>query len=66
MVNNTSGISISKNLVLHPKTKQILMKYHFLQDKVMNHVVRLECVATNEKNVNIFTMPLPRELFEYF
>ena len=31
---NTSAISVSKNLVLHSKTKHIPMKYHFLREQV--------------------------------
>jgi hypothetical protein len=31
---NTSFISISKNLVMHSNTKHILIKYHFLREQV--------------------------------
>jgi hypothetical protein len=36
---NTSAISVSKNLVLHSKTKHIPIKYHFLREQVTNRVV---------------------------
>jgi hypothetical protein len=36
---NTSAISVSKNPVLHSKTKHIPIKYHFLREKVTNQVV---------------------------
>jgi hypothetical protein len=36
---NTSAISVSKNLVFHSKTKHIPIKYHFLREKVTNQVV---------------------------
>lgn len=32
--NNTSSINISKNLVMHSKTKHIAIKYRFLREKV--------------------------------
>lgn len=32
MCDNTSSISISKNLVMHSKLKHIPIKYHFLRD----------------------------------
>ena len=31
---NTSATSISKNLVMHSKTKHILIKYHFLREQL--------------------------------
>ena len=36
---NTSAISVSKNPVLHSKTKHIPIKYHFLRKQVANKVV---------------------------
>jgi hypothetical protein len=36
---NTSAISVSKNHVLHSKTKHIPIKYHFLREQVTNRVV---------------------------
>ena len=62
---NTSAISISKNPVLHSKTKHIPIKYHFLREQVAQKVVKLEYVATKEQTTDIFTKPLTREPFEY-
>ena len=62
---NTSAISISKNLVLHSKTKHIPIKYHFLREKLAQKVVKLEYVPTKEQTTDIFTKPLAREPFEY-
>ena len=62
---NTSAISISKNPVTHSKTKHIPMKYHFLQEQVLEQKVKLEYVPSKEQVVDIFTKPLPRETFEY-
>jgi hypothetical protein len=41
---NTSAISISKNLVIHSKTKHIPIKYHFLRDHVTQKVVKIVCI----------------------
>ena len=65
MLDNTSAIIISKNLVLHSKTKHIAIKYHFLREQVVNKVVKLEYIASNEQIADIFTKPLLREQFEY-
>jgi hypothetical protein len=39
---NTSAISVSKNPILHSKTKNIPIKYHFLREQVTNRIVQLE------------------------
>jgi hypothetical protein len=61
---NTSAINISKNLVMHSKTKNIPIKYHFLRDHVSQKVVKVEYMDTKEKIADIFTKPLPRVTFE--
>ena len=43
---NTSAISMSKNPVLHSKTKHIPIKYHFLRDHVTNRVVQLNFIPS--------------------
>ena len=62
---NTSTVNMSKNPVLHSKTKHISIKYHMLREKVVDKEIRLEYVSTKEKIVDIFTKPLPKETFEY-
>ena len=55
---NTSAINISKNPIMHTKTKHIAIKYHFLRELVQDKEVRLEYVNTKEQIVDIFTKPL--------
>ena len=62
---NTCEINISKNLVMHTKTKHIAIKYHFLRELVQDKEVRLEYVNTKEQIANIFTKPLPKDAFLY-
>ena len=62
---NKSAISISKNPIMHLKTKHIPIKYHFLREQVLEQKVKLEYVPSKEQVVDIFTKPLPRETFEY-
>ena len=62
---NTSAISISKNPIMHSKTKHIPIKYHFVREQVAEKNIKLEYVCTKEQIVDIFTKPLPREAFEY-
>jgi hypothetical protein len=62
---NTSAISISKNPVMHSKMKHIPIKYHFLQEQVVEKNIKVEYVGTKEQVADIFTKPLPWEAFEY-
>ena len=62
---NTSAISVSKNPVLHSKTKHICIKYHFLREQVSNKVVQLNFIPSTEHATDIFTKPLPKAQFEY-
>jgi hypothetical protein len=62
---NTSAISISKNPVMHSKTKHIPIKCHFLQEHVAEKNIRVEYVGTKEQVANIFTKLIPQESFEY-
>eukprot|EP00253_Pinus_taeda_P003902 PITA_03902 len=65
LCDNTSAISISKNPIMHSKTKNIPIKYHFLREQVLEQKVKLEYVPSKEQVVDIFTKPLPRKTFEY-
>ena len=56
---NTSAISLSKNSVMHSKTKHIPIKYHFLLEQVAEQNIILEYINTKEQIVDIFTKPLP-------
>jgi hypothetical protein len=62
---NTSAISVSKNLVLHSKTKHIPIKYNFLREQVTNQIVQVHYIPTTEKIADIFTKPLAKTSFEY-
>ena len=62
---NTSIIKMSKNLVLHSKTKHNSIKYHTLREKVADKEIILEYVNMKEKIADIFTKPLPKETFQY-
>ena len=60
---NTSAISISKNIVMHSKTKHIPIKYHFLRYQFTQKLVKIVYVDTKEQIEDIFTKPLPRSIF---
>ena len=62
---NTSTINISKNLVMHTKTKHIAIKYHYLRELVQDKEVMMEYVNTKEQIDDIFTNYLPKDEYEY-
>ena len=62
---NSSAINISKNPMMHTKSKQIAIKYNFLRELVQDKEVRFEYVSTKEQIVDIFTKPLPKDAFLY-
>ena len=65
LYDNTSAINISKNPVVHSKTKHITIKFNFLQEKVIEKNINLEYIGIKKHIVDIFTKPLPRDTFEY-
>lgn len=62
---NTTTIDISKNPILHSKTKHVYIKLNFLKENVEAKEVKLVYVNTKEQIVDIFTKPLPKEAFGY-
>jgi hypothetical protein len=61
---NTSAINLSKNPIMHSKTKQIPIKFHFIREHVSLKIVKVEYVDTKDKISDIFTKPLPKSTFE--
>ena len=61
---NTSEINISKNPVMHAKTKHIAIKYHYVRELVEEKQVKMEYIHTKEQIVDIFTKPLPKDAYE--
>ena len=57
---NTSAINLSKNPILHSRTKHIEIRHHFLRDHVQKGDCILEIVDTKNQLTDIFTKPLPK------
>ena len=60
---NTSAINLSKNPITHSRTKHIEIGHHFLRDHVQKGDCVLEFVDTKNQLADIFTKPLPKEIF---
>jgi hypothetical protein len=64
MMDNMSAIALSKNPVLHDRSKHIKTKYHFIRECVDNGEVVLESVGTADQVADILTKPLTRVRFQ--
>jgi len=60
---NMSAINLSKNPILHFRTKHIEIRHHFLRDHVQKGDCLLELIDTKNQLADIFTKPLPKENF---
>ena len=63
---NQSCAKLSKNPVVHDKSKHIEIKFHYIRDMVQRGAVELQYVAAEEQIADVLTKPLARVKFEYF
>jgi hypothetical protein len=55
---NTSAISVVKNLVFHKKMRHIERRHHFLRDHVEKGDIKMRYIDTERQLTDIFTKPL--------
>ena len=63
-VDNKLAIELAKNPVHHERSKHIDVHFHFIREHVKEGNVRMSHVASRDQVADIFTKPLPKELFE--
>ncbi|KAD7478171.1 hypothetical protein E3N88_01307 [Mikania micrantha] len=63
---NNSAINLSKNPVLHSRSKHIELKYHFIRDLVAQNQIKLEFCDTHHQVADVLTKGLTREKFVFF
>jgi hypothetical protein len=63
MCDNTSAISIAKNLVFHKKMRHVERRHHFLRDHVEKGDIEMRYIDTERQLANIFTKPLDSSRF---
>ncbi|GJU25848.1 retrovirus-related pol polyprotein from transposon TNT 1-94 [Tanacetum coccineum] len=63
LCDNKGAIDLSKNPVLHSRTKHIKIRHHFLSDNVQKGNIFIEKVSSEDNIANILTKPLKREPF---
>ena len=60
---NSSTIKLSKNPVMHGRSKHIAIRYYFLRDLSKNGEVELKYCSTQEQLADIMTKPLKLDAF---
>jgi len=60
---STSAINLTKNPIMHSRTKHIEIRHHFIRDHVAKGECKIEYIDTNNQLADIFTKPLARERF---
>ncbi|GJS93552.1 hypothetical protein Tco_0800520 [Tanacetum coccineum] len=63
LCDNKSAIDLSKNPILHSRTKHIEIRHHFLRDNVQKGNISIEKVSSEDNIADILTKPLKRESF---
>nr|KYP49454.1 Copia protein [Cajanus cajan] len=63
LCDNTPAINISKNPVLHSRTKNIEIKHHFIRNHVQKGTFELIYVKTEEQLADIFTKPFQEDRY---
>lgn len=60
---DTSAINLTKNPIMHSRTKHIQIRHLFIRDHVLKSDCAIEFVYTYNQLANIFRKPLPRDRF---
>ncbi|GJV34962.1 copia protein [Tanacetum coccineum] len=63
LCDNKGAIDLSRNPILHSRTKHIEIRHHFLCDNVQKGNISIEKVSSKENIADILTKPLKREPF---
>jgi hypothetical protein len=63
MCDNTSVISVAKNLVFHKKMRYVRRRHHSLRDHVEKGDIEMRYIDTERQLVDIFTKPLDSSRF---
>jgi hypothetical protein len=63
MCDNTSAISVAKNLVFHKRMRHLEKRHHFLRDHVEKGDIEMTYIDTERQLAAIFTKPLHSSQF---
>ena len=66
LCDNQNCIKMTKNPMLHDKSKHIEVRYHYIRYMVHKGAIKLKYVPTKEEVADVLTTPLSRVKFDYF
>ena len=66
MCNNSSTIKLSKNPVMHGRSKHIDVRFHFFRELANDETIELMHCGTKEQTTDVMTKPLKLESFQKF
>jgi hypothetical protein len=64
LCDNSSAIKLSRNPVMHRRTKHIDVRFHYLRDLTNEGVIKLEFCGTKDQIADIMTKPIKLDQFE--
>ncbi|KAL4567103.1 hypothetical protein LXL04_022677 [Taraxacum kok-saghyz] len=64
MCDNCSAIKLSKNPVMHRRTKHIDVRYHYIRELVNKYIIKLKFCGTKEQLADMMTKPLTLAAFK--
>lgn len=64
MCDNSSAIKLSRNPVMHRRTKHIDVRYHYLRNLSNEGAMKLVFVGTNDQVADIMTKPIKLDQYE--
>ena len=63
---NSGALELASTPKMRPRTRHINIKYHHFHEYVRRKIIMIQSVRTNEQLADIFTNPLPCDLFAKF
>ena len=63
---NSGALELAKSPKMRPRTKHLHLVYHHFREHVCKRIVQLFPISTNFQLADIYTKPLPKELFIKF
>ncbi|CAN1753150.1 Retrovirus-related Pol polyprotein from transposon TNT 1-94 [Linum perenne] len=63
LCDNTSAINMTRNPILHSRTKHIDIRHHFIRELIMKGDIVLNYVSTEDQLADILTKPLHADRF---
>ena len=65
LCDNTSAINLTKNPIMHSRTKHIEIRHHFLREHISNGTCEIKFISTDLQLADLFTKPLAKDRFNF-